>query len=126
MKRLLITVALLACAGGARTATVTPLYAHDLPDVAGKEGAMLTVVLAPGEASPVHRHNADVFVYVLSGAVVMQVKGGARETLHTGQTFYEAPSDIHVVGSNASKTKAAKFIAFFVKDKGAPPVVPVP
>lgn len=126
MRRLLLTAALLAFAGGTRTATVTSLYAHELPDVAGKEGAMLTVVLAPGEASPVHRHNADVFVYVLSGAVVMQVKGGAPETLQAGQTFYEAPSDIHVVSSNASKTEPAKFIAFFVKDKGAPPVVPVP
>jgi len=126
MQRLLLAAALLAFAGGARAATVTPVYAHDLPDVAGKEGAMLTVVLAPGETSPVHRHNADVFVYVLSGAIVMQVKGGAPETLHAGQTFYEAPSDIHVVGSNASKTRPAKFIAFFVKDKGAPAVVPVP
>jgi len=87
---------------------------------------MLTVVLAPGETSSVHRHNADVFVYVLSGAVVMQVKGGARETLHAGQTFYEAPDDIHVVGDNASKTEPAKFIVFFVKNEGAPPTVPVP
>lgn len=58
MKRLLITVALLAGAWDAQAATVTPLYAHDLPDVAGKEGAMLTVVLAPGEKRPVHRHGA--------------------------------------------------------------------
>jgi quercetin dioxygenase-like cupin family protein len=126
MRRLFLTIALLAFAGVARTATVTPVYAHDLPDIAGKEGTILTVVLAPGETSPVHRHNADVFVYVLSGAIVMQVKGGTPETLHAGQTFYEAPSDIHVVGDNASKTEPAKFIAFFVKDKGAPPVVPVP
>jgi len=73
---------------------------------------MLTVALAPGEASAVHRHNADVFVYVLRGVVIMQVKGGAPVTLHVGQTFYEAPNDIHVVGANASKTKPAKFAAF--------------
>jgi len=126
MKKLLLALAASALAGGAGAASVTPLYAHDLPDVAGKEGAMLTVVLAPGEISPVHRHNADVFVYVLSGAVIMQVKGGEGVTLHAGQTFYEAPSDIHVVGSNASRTRPAKFIAFFVKEKGAPPVVAVP
>jgi len=126
MKLCLAAAAALALAGGAQAATVTPLFAHDLPDVAGKEGAMLTVLLAPGEASPVHRHNADVFVYVLQGAVKMQVKGGTLVTLHAGQTFYEAPSDIHVVGDNASKTRPAKFIAFFVKTKGAPPVTPVP
>ncbi len=126
MKKLYLAVALLALAGGAPAATITPLYAHDLPDIAGKEGSMLTVALAPGEISPVHRHNANVFVYVLSGTVIMQVKDGPRQTLHAGQTFYEAPSDIHVLGSNASKTRPARFIVFFVKDKGAPPVVPVP
>jgi len=57
---------------------------------------------------------------VLQGAVVMQIRGGKELTLTAGQTFYEGPDDIHVVGRNASKTEPAKFIAFFVKDKGAP------
>ena len=85
---------------------------------------MLQVELAPGEASPVHRHNANVFVYVLAGSVVMQVKGGAAMTLQAGQTFYEAPEDVHVVGRNASQTETAKFLVFFVKNKGAPPMLP--
>jgi quercetin dioxygenase-like cupin family protein len=72
-----------------------------------------------------HRHNADAFVYVLEGSVVMQVKGGKEVTLTPGQTFYEAPDDIHVVGRNASQTKPAKFVVFMVKDKGAPALVPV-
>ena len=50
----------------------------------------------------------------------MQVRGGQEVTLTAGQTFYEGPEDIHVVGRNASKTKPAKFIVFFVKDKNAP------
>ena len=79
---------------------------------------------APGAADPIHRHNALVYVYVLEGSVVMQVRGGPEVTLKAGQTFMEKPSDIHVVGRNASKTKPAKFLAYFVKDKGAPPVVP--
>ena len=41
-----------------------------------------------------------------------------------GQTFYEGPGDIHVVGRNASQTKLAKFVVFLVKDKGAPVLVP--
>ena len=125
MQRLLIAAAFSLLAGAAAHASsVAPLFAHDLIGVAGKEGAMLTVELAPGEASPVHRHNANVFVYVLEGSIVMQVKGGAPVTLHPGQTFYEAPSDIHVVGRNASRTRPARFLAFFVKDKDAPAVVP--
>jgi quercetin dioxygenase-like cupin family protein len=85
---------------------------------------MITVVYPPGGSEPIHRHNAHVFVYVLEGTVVMQVRGGREMTLGAGQTFYESPNDIHVIGRNASKTKPAKFIAFFVKDKGAPTHIP--
>ena len=86
---------------------------------------MLTVVYPPGASDPVHRHNADVFLYVLEGSVVMQVKGGKEVTLTPGQTFYEGPNDIHTVGRNASKTKPAKFLVFLLKNKGAPVLVPV-
>lgn len=103
---------------------VTPLLAHDLPGLAGKEGAMVVVDYPPGGADPVHRHNASVFVYVLKGSVVMQVKGGQAVTLHEGQSFFEGPADVHLTGRNASTTEPARFIAFFVKDKAAPFVAP--
>ncbi len=126
MKRLLLAAALISVAGAsaAQTTKVTPLLSRDLTGIAGKEGAMMTVEYAPGAAGPVHRHNAYVFVYVLEGSLVMQVKDAAPVTLHPGQTFYEGPDDIHLVGRNASKTKPARFLAFFVKDKGAPVVMP--
>jgi quercetin dioxygenase-like cupin family protein len=85
---------------------------------------LFLVEYPPGGSDPVHRHNASVFVYVLEGSVVMQVKGGQEVTLNKGQTFFESPEDIHVAGRNASQTEPAKFLAFFVKDKGAPPVFP--
>ena len=106
-------------------AKVKQVLSKDLPDIPGKEGLMLMVEYPPGSSDPVHRHNADAFVYVLEGSIVMQVKGGKEVTLTPGQTFYEAPDDIHVVGRNASQTKPAKFVVFMVKDKGAPAVVPV-
>jgi quercetin dioxygenase-like cupin family protein len=122
MKPLLLVGALIAnvSAGVAQTATVTPLLSRDLTDIAGKESVMITVEYAPGAADPVHRHNAHVFVYVLEGSVVMQVEGAAPVTLHPGQTFYEGPNGVHLVGRNASETGPAKFLVFFVKDKGAP------
>ena len=86
---------------------------------------MITVEYPPGSSDPVHRHNAHAFVYVLEGSIVMQVKGGKEVTLTQGQTFYEGPDDVHVVGRNASKTKPAKFVVFLVKEKGAPVLVPV-
>ena len=109
----------------AQNAKVTPLMSKDLPEFPGKEGLLITVVYPPGASDPIHRHNAHAFVYVLEGAIVMQVKGGNEVTLTPGQTFYEGPNDIHTVGRNASSTKPAKFIVFFVKDKGAPVLVPV-
>ena len=108
----------------AQEAKVTQLMSKDLTEFPGKEGVMLTVEYPPGSVDPIHRHNAYAFVYVLEGSVIMQVRGGKEVTLTPGQTFYEGPNDVHVVGRNASKTKPAKFIAFFVKDKGAPVLIP--
>ncbi len=109
----------------AQEAQVAPLMSKDLTECPGKEGLMITVVYPPGASDPVHRHNAYAFLYVLEGSVVMQLKGGKAVTLTPGQTFYEGPNDIHVVGRNASKTKPAKFIVFLVKEKGAPVLIPV-
>ena len=108
----------------AQEAKVTDLMTKDLPNFPGKEGLMITVDYPPGSVDPIHRHNANAFVYVLEGTIVMQVRGGKEVTLTPGQTFYEGPNDIHVVGRNASKTKPAKFVVFLVKDKGAPVFVP--
>ena len=108
----------------AQEAKVTELLSKDLTNLPGKEGLMITVEYPPGSSDPIHRHKAHAFVYVLEGSVVMQVRGGKQVTLTPGQTFYESPDDVHVVGRNASGTKPAKFVVFLVKDKGAPVVVP--
>ena len=75
-----------------------------LADNPGKEVLMITVEYPPGSVDPIHRHNAQAFVYVLEGSIVMQVRGGKEATLTPGQTFYEGPDDVHVVGRNASAT----------------------
>src|ERR1700757_1642271 len=116
---------LIAGALFAQEAQVTPLLSKDLPEYPGKDAEMITVVYPPGSSDPIHRHNAHAFVYVLEGTVVMQLKGGKEVTLTPGQTFYEGPDDIHTVGRNASKTEPAKFLVVFLKNKGAPILVPV-
>jgi len=107
-----------------KEAKVTSLLSKDLADFPGKEGLMITVEYPPGSSDPIHRHNAHAFVYVLEGSIVMQVRGEKEVTLTPGQTFYEGPTDVHVVGRNASQTKPAKFVVFLVKDKGTPVFVP--
>jgi quercetin dioxygenase-like cupin family protein len=108
----------------AQEAKVTDLFSKDLANLPGKEGLMMIVDYPPGSTDPVHRHNANAFIYVLEGSIVMQVRGGKEVTLTPGQTFYEGPDDVHVVGRNASRTKPAKFVLVMVKDKGAPILVP--
>ena len=110
----------------AQEAKVAPLMSKDLTEIPGREVLMFTVEYAPGGVDPIHRHNAHAFVYVLEGSIVMQVKGGKEVTLTPGQTFYEGPNDVHLVGRNASSTKPARFLVLLVKDKGAPVLVPVP
>jgi quercetin dioxygenase-like cupin family protein len=122
---MLVLACLMSAILMAQEAKVTELMSKDLTNLPGnKEGLMITVEYPPGSVDPIHRHNANAFVYVLEGSIVMQVRGGKEVVLTPGQTFYEGPNDVHVVGRNASKTKPAKFVVFFVKEKGAPVLVP--
>jgi quercetin dioxygenase-like cupin family protein len=125
IKRILMLSILLTGTLVAQEAKVTPLLSKDLTGIPGKECLMITVDYAPGATDAIRRHNAHVFVYVLEGSVVMQVRGGKEVILVPGQAFYEGPQDVHVVGRNASKTTPAKFLVFFVKDKGAPTLIPL-
>ena len=122
---LLVMLCLVVAPSAVQNAKVTPLTTKDLAGLPGKEGVMLTVEYPPGASSTRHRHNANTFVYVLEGSIVMQVEGGKEVTLGPGQTFYESPDDVHVVSKNTSNSQPAKFLVFFVKDKGAPSLVPV-
>jgi quercetin dioxygenase-like cupin family protein len=114
-----------AGAGAAPLPVVTPLATQALPDQPGKEVLILEVVYPPGAVEPVHRHDADAFVYVLEGSIVMGVAGSKEVTLTPGQVFHEGPADLHTVGRNVSKDTPARFIAFLVKDTGKPAVIPV-
>ena len=123
-KLILMLVCLMFVATEPKEAKVTPVSTTDLLDLPGKEGLTLLVEYPPGSSDPIHRHNAHAFVYVLEGSIVMQVRGGKETIVNAGQTFYEGPHDVHVVGRNASQTKPAKFVVVLVKDKDAPAVVP--
>jgi quercetin dioxygenase-like cupin family protein len=110
--------------GAKSSGTVQPLLTQDLPDIPGKEVVMLTVTYLPGGASLPHRHDADVFVYVLEGSVLMQVDGQPAVTLGPGQTFREGPTDVHRQSANASATQPAKIVVFMIKGKGKPATRP--
>ena len=111
--------------GADESVRVTELMTKPLVGVPGKEVTMITVDYAPGASDPVHRHDANAFVYVLEGTVEMQMEGAEKVTLRPGQTFYEAPDGVHLVGRNASDTEPARFVVLLVKSEGAPILVPV-
>jgi quercetin dioxygenase-like cupin family protein len=115
-----------AAPAAAPSAAVHELLSRDLNGAPGKELRMLTVEYVPGGASLAHRHNAQVFIYVLQGAVRMQVAGSPLVTLGPGDTFFEGPEDIHTVSANASATEPARILVFMVKDQGAPISTGVP
>ena len=120
----LVLLSLMTETAMAQQPKVTSLMSKDLTENPGKEVLVITVEHAPGGSNAIHRHNAQAFVYVLEGSVVMQLKGGQPVTLTPGQTFYEGPDDVHVVDRNASDSKPAKFLVFMIKDKGAPALMP--
>ena len=132
MKKIIVCIVIAGCAFAAQFAPaasppdVKEIMSKPLADIPGKEGLMLMVTYPPGGADEIHRHNAHAFVYVLEGSVVMQLQGGKEITLTPGQTFYEGPNDVHVVGRNASSTQPARFLVLLVKDKGAPVLTSVP
>ena len=120
----LVLLCLMTGTAMAQQPEVTSLMSKDLTGDPDKEVLMITVEHAPGGSTPIHRHDAQAFVYVLEGSVVMQVEGGEEVTLTPGQTFYEGPDDLHVVDRNASTTEPAKFLVLLIKNKGAPALVP--
>jgi quercetin dioxygenase-like cupin family protein len=129
MKKLILSVFIFTF--GFATATnaqpVNTLLTKQLPEAPGKEIEVITVNYAPGAVDEIHRHDAHAVVYVLEGEVEMQVRGGMLQRLGPGQVFYESPEteDVHIVSRNASKTKPAKFVVFFIKNEGAPILTPV-
>src|SRR5215217_3015122 len=116
---------LILAAVPATAADVKELFGIDLADYPGKEGRIIEVSYPPGAQDVVHRHDAHAFVYVLEGRIIMQLKGQPAVTLKAGQTFYEGPTDVHVIGRNASNTEPARFVVVLLKAKGAPILTPV-
>jgi quercetin dioxygenase-like cupin family protein len=123
--RAYLATLLMLAAVPSEAADVKELFAIDLADYPGKEGRVIEVSYPPGAQDVVHRHDAHAFVYVLEGQIVLKLKGQPAVTLKAGQTFYEGPTDVHVVGRNASSTEPARFVVVLLKGKGAPLQTPV-
>ena len=124
----LIAVAMLAPAAAQQPAPatkVTPLMKEALPEFPGREVTILTLDIPPGASSPPHRHPGHhVFGFVIEGSYKIKVGEGPETVLTKGQTFHEAPGQLHAVSANASQTEPAKVVVFMVLESGKPITVP--
>lgn len=102
-------------------------FSGKLPALDGQhlEATLVDVTYPPGGANPAHRHPCPVIGYVLEGAVRMQVKGQPERIYKPGETFFESPSDVHLVSANANADVPARFLAYFVCDRETRLSVPV-
>jgi quercetin dioxygenase-like cupin family protein len=104
---------------------VTPLMKQVIAEFSGHELTMITLDIPPGGGSPPHRHPGHhTFGYVLEGAYKIKLDNGPETTLTTGQTFYEAPGQLHAVSRNASDTEPAKVLVVMLAESGKPVTVP--
>jgi quercetin dioxygenase-like cupin family protein len=117
---LLLLLSSAALAQDAPRSVGRELMVKALPDLAGREAVVRANVYPPGTSNPPHRHDAHVFLHVLEGQLVVQLKGAEPVTLNPGDTYYESPDDIHVMSRNPSDRLPAKALVFMVKKVGAP------
>ena len=97
----------------------TDLLKLDLAEIKDNEMHVWVADIAPGAATGRHSHPTPRFVYVLVGAVVLEMDGKPPETFKAGQAFAEAPNAIHNF-KNASTTEPAKALGFQYAGKGQP------
>jgi len=110
------------------TATkVTPLMKQLIPEYPGHEVTMLTLDIPPAGGSAAHRHPGHhIFGYVLEGSYKIKLDDSPERKLTKGETFYEAPGQLHAVSRNASETEPAKILVVVLAETGKPVTVPEP
>jgi quercetin dioxygenase-like cupin family protein len=98
------------------------VLSHVLPKLDGfrLKATVVEVNYGPGESSPPHSHSCAVIGYVVEGTLRTQVEGEPEAIYKSGESFYESPNGVHLISANASQTKSAKLIAYFVCDHDGP------
>ena len=103
--------------------TSTVVGSEPLAAESHKRITSVVVDFPPNAFSPEHHHEADLYVYVLEGAIRSQLGGQSVETYVKGQSFFEPDGSTHLFAENVSTTEPAKILAVFVHSEGARLVV---
>jgi quercetin dioxygenase-like cupin family protein len=78
------------------------------------------ITIAPGASGARHRHPGPTFVYVLEGAVEIELEGAPAKIYGAGETFYEDPHQLHISTKNVSKAEPARILVYHLSHKGEP------
>jgi quercetin dioxygenase-like cupin family protein len=97
----------------------TDLLKIDLGEIKNSEMNVWVADIAPGAATGRHSHPTPRFVYVIEGAVILELDGKPAQTFKTGEAFAEMAGEIHNL-KNASSTAAARALGFQSAPKGQP------
>jgi quercetin dioxygenase-like cupin family protein len=95
----------------------TDLLKSELHEIQDNEMHVWVADVAPGAATGRHTHPTPRFVYVIEGAVVLELDGRSPQTFKAGQAFAEMPNEIHNF-KNASTSEPAKALGFQYARKG--------
>lgn len=89
------------------------------PELKDYEMVSRLMTAPPGFADHVkHRHDAELFGYVIEGEVEIQLGDRPGATYRQGQMFYEPRNTVHSLLRNQSGEKAAKILLLFIAKKG--------
>lgn len=99
---------------GSHAAEERPLLSAALTQAPGRQLVALTVTFAPGQQSKPHHHEADAYVYMLSGRVRSQVEGEPAKEYGPGESWFEPAGAHHLGTANVSASEPATFLVVFV------------
>lgn len=86
--------------------------------------SVMTIVPG-GQSTVAHRHDCELFGYVLEGAVEIGLDYQKPETFRAGQMFFEKRNIPHTLTRNASREVPAKVLLFFIIKNGRNQYTPI-
>jgi quercetin dioxygenase-like cupin family protein len=100
------------------------LFKTTMNDVMGRVVTIRRTERDPGSGTGAHRHpGSHTFGYVLEGTYEVQLDNGPVRRLGPGDTFYEAPGQLHAVSRNGSTKEVVKYLVIQVSDPTKPATV---
>lgn len=102
--------------------TATALLEEPLAGVKGKKVIIKHFALPPGHVGGKHFHPGPVYVYVLEGALTVEVKGQGTQTVSAGK-LYKEPLGRVMQARNLSAKGWTKIVVFQVGAEGKPMMI---